>query len=380
LKATKKVLDSNLWHSLLAMSIPEIRRLCYHNIFGPPSYSRLNRMSDPEVEHEAKQARDWLVDVLASHVKLLGREQGVRLFRSAVEKELTGAQNQWTDMEKLYMALTSFDTPQPEARLRTAFLMVLQLNFPERLADVRKLATERCEAIQRVANVDAEINTVRASIVERMQSIKVDHFACAIPLATLKLRPDIVDDNEGCCPVCQNSYTDLSTNTPQELFADFPIRIKHCGHIIGKGCLERWMSTPKIEEAKYPHRTCPMCRVKIEGVPAPTTPQSLRKHVKSDRRAMETLRELLYGWDIELDEALDAVVACMSEEICCEELLAVLKNAKGTTRWGYESDEKKLEERMAILNKEKRAWGFRGNGVWRPLRDEWMNSGVVRKE
>ncbi|KAF2826958.1 protein serine/threonine phosphatase 2C [Ophiobolus disseminans] len=343
--------------------------------FSLVPYSRLNTMSDPEVEHEAKQALDWLIDVLTSHARLLSREHRMRLIKFAVEKELAGARDQWTEMEKMYMVLTSPDILQPELRLRMAFLMVLQLNFAEHLADIRKLITERCGAIRRTAISKAEVDTARGSIIERIQGIKVEHFACAVPLASLKLRPDIVDDNQGCCPVCQNSYTDLSTNTPQELLDDFPTRIKHCGHIIGKGCLEQWMDTPKIEAAKYPHRTCPLCRVKIEGVPAPSPPTDLRTHMKTDRRAMEILRELFYEWDIELDEALDAVVSCMSEEIACEELLDVLKQAKGQTRWGYESDEKKLEMRMAELNKEKRAWGFRGEGIWRPFRDAWMDSG-----
>lgn len=335
-------------------------------------------MPDPDVEREAAQAQSWLTDVLTSHMKLLTREHGVRLFTSAIEKESTGAETQWTDMEKLYMTLTNPAVPQPEARLRLAFLMVLELNFATRLGHVRKLAIERCVLNQRTGNMGVDLDTIRQRIVEKTQSMQVDHFACAISIASLTVRTDVVDDNQGCCPVCQNSYTDLCTNTLQELLDDFPIRIKYCGHIIGKSCLEQWMSTPKINEARYPHRTCPLCRVKIEGVPAPTPPASLRQHIKTKRRAMETLRALEEGWDVEVDEALETITACMSEEIACEEMSRLLQKAKEDGDWDNEVAEKMLEKKMAGLNEEKRAWGFRGDASWRPLRNEWMNSGDVR--
>jgi hypothetical protein len=180
--------------------------------------------------------------------------------------------------------------------------------------------------------------------------------------------------------VCQKSYSDLAANTAQDLLSDFPVRIKHCGHIIGKACLERWMVTPKIDAAKYPHRTCPLCRVKIEGVPAPPVPTGLRDHMNMNRRANETLRELFYGWDMEVEECLDTIVACMSVEIACEEVLAIIKRQKGKTRWGYEADENMLKDKMEQVNRQKWVWGFRGERVWRQLRNEWMKSGIVRKD
>jgi hypothetical protein len=157
----------------------------------------------------------------------------------------------------------------------------------------------------------------------------------------------------------------------EDLLADFPVRIKQCGHIVGKACLERWMITPKIDEAKYPYRTCPLCRTKIEGVKTPKVPQTLLKHLRADRRALETVHELVYGYDIELNECLDLVVACMSEDIACKELLAEVVG-------GYDREEKYLSDKLAELRKETWAWGFRGHSVWAKLRDEWMNSGVVR--
>jgi hypothetical protein len=342
------------------------------------SSSRVDDMSDLDIEAKAIQAREWLVHVLASHTKLLRREHEIRIFRFAIEKELTGAKEEWSDIERLYMTLTNLDIPDAIQRLRMAFLMVIQFNFVERLGDIDKLATQQCEAIERASTLDSEANHARSDIVERAQNIKVDHFACATPLASLKLRPDIVDDNEGCCPICQNSYTNLSTNTLQELLDDFPVRIKYCGHIIGKACLERWMCTPKINVARYPDRTCPMCRVKIEGVATPPIPTSLRMHVKNNRMAAETLKDLMYNYDMEVDECLDTIGACMNEEIACRELLDVINKEKRNNKRSFEREEKMLEEKMERLKKEKWTWGFRGEQVWRQLSAEWMNSGVVR--
>jgi hypothetical protein len=303
-------------------------------------------------------------------------------------------------METLYMALTDYNLATPGERLRSAFRVVLHLKFAERLRDISTLATVRTKRLQRATTLDAEMDEIRDRLVERMRLVKVDHFACAIPLTLLTAtanNPSIVDDNAGCCGICKISYTALSAEPEpddettssesleaspaalriKELLADFPIRIKYCGHIVGKACLERWMATPKIDEAKYPHRTCPLCRVKIEGITAPEVPLALVKHLREDWRAMETVKELAYGYDIELRECLDMVVACMSDEIACKELLAEIRRT--AVGLAYARVEKVLHGKMSELEKEKWAWGFRGRGIWGTLRDEWMDSGVIRR-
>jgi hypothetical protein len=358
----------------------ELRSLLKQPYSSSTPSSRLEAMSDLVLEEESRRAGRWIYNVLRNHVKLLSKKSFLCLFRFAVEKETADAQETWSEMEKLYMALTNPDLPDAKQRADMSLLLVMELNFANRLADIDRLISERIEADERAIQRESEATEVRELIFERASKVKVDHFACAISLAMLKLRPDIVDENEGCCPVCQNSYTDLSTNTVEELELDYPVRIKYCGHIIGKACLEQWMSTPKIDAAKYPHRTCPLCRIKIEGIPAPRYPTSLNMHVRSDRRAMETMKELTHNWDLETDECMDTIAACMSEEIACEELLGVIKKAAGSTRWGFEKDEKRLRNKLEELKKEKWVWGFRGDGMWKLMRNEWKASGVVRKE
>jgi hypothetical protein len=365
---------------LEGVTAQSLRKLDRQHLPPSASPSRLESRPDEQIQEEFERAQRWLAEMLTLHVKILNREHYIRTLRSAIEKELAGAKEKWSDVERLYMALTDANVPDPKQRLGTAVLLVLELNLAERLAEVSKLATQRYEAAQRTASLGKKANDIRSQIVERTREIKIDHFACAIPLATLKQQPDIVDENQGCCPVCQNSYTDLSTNTLPDLLADFPVRIKYCRHVIGKACLEQWMGTPKIDEAKYPHRTCPLCRVKIEGVRSPKYPESLKTHLKTDRRAKETLKEMVYGWDMEMDECLDTIAMCMSEEIACEELLEVVKDRAGKTRWSCEDDKKMLEEKVKKLKEERWVWGFRGDRGWRQMRDEWMTSGMVKKE
>jgi hypothetical protein len=367
-------------HIVEGVTVQSLRALDMQHLLHPASPSRLEARSDEEFRHDIRRAQEWLTMMLTCHDKFLSREHCTRVFRFAIEKELAGAREQWSDVERLYMVLTDPNIPDTKQRLDMAVLLVLELNLADNLAHVGKLATQRYETVQRTSELVKKANNIRSKIAERTQEDKVDHFACAVPLASLKLRPDIVDDNQGCCPICRNSYTDLSTYTLQELLADFPVRIKYCGHVIGKACLEQWMSTPKIDEAKYPYRTCPLCRVKIEGVKLPPCPQSLRKHLKTDGRAMETLKELMYCHDMEKDECLETIATCMSEEIACEELLKVIKGMAGKIKWGYETDEKTLEEKMKNLKEERWVWGFRGDRYWKQMRNEWMWSGVVEKE
>ncbi|CAN9262530.1 unnamed protein product [Alternaria alternata] len=276
------------------------------------------------------------------------------MFRRAIEKQLKGRQEEWSDLERLYMALTDRDLASPLERLRAAFMVVFHLNYVERQGDVIRAGAKLTERLQHASDMDAELFKTREGIFERTQFMEVDHFACAIPLSLLTQTADnasIIDDNAGCCPICQTSYTSLADRPIEELLADYP-----------------------IEEAKYPYRTCPHCRIKIEGVKSPPVPEGLLDHLKTNRRAIETGRELMYGYDMDPEERLSAVTACMSEEISCIQLLSKIE-------WTEDQREDKciLEDKLVGLRNERWAWGFRGDGIWAKLRAEWMDSGVIRE-
>ncbi|KAH7079614.1 phosphatase 2C-like domain-containing protein [Paraphoma chrysanthemicola] len=355
------------------MSQPEMYSVA--ELRGLPQLSeRLLGGPDHDAKPKVLRAQKWIISILTGHATLLRKEDEIRMFRSAVEKELASASDGWTEMERVYMILTNFDSDATQG-LKAAFIDVLHLNVADRLDGVGKLVAQRHEAVQHTLKRTGEAEATRVKIIERMRDIKVDHFACAIPLSSLKSHPDVVDDNQGCCPVCQNSYTDLSANTTQDLLADFPVRIKHCGHTIGKACLEQWMITPKIAAAKYPHRTCPMCRVKIEGVRSPPPPPALRRHIQMNRRGNETLREMLYNWDMEVEDCLETIVACMSVEIACEEVLALIEELKGKSTSTHEKDEKILRDKMEEINKEK--W-FSASSSWRSDRQTVRSRAIAR--
>jgi hypothetical protein len=359
------------------MTPPELRKLEQQHFPTPVDNHRLTHMSDEETNQQADAARIWLLGMLNCHDRIMTREHELRMFRLAVEKQMNQRQDDWTDLERLYMALTNGTLTSPEERLRAAFVIVLHFDYAQRRRDISEAAPKLTERLKRASDMDAELFETREIIYERTESTSVDRFACAIPLSLLTVtanNPSIVDDNAGCCPICQHSYTSLKDYSVDQLLGDYPVRIKQCGHIVGKGCLEQWMRTPKIDEAKYPHRTCPCCRVKIEGVTSPSVPQGLLGHLKADRRAMETVRELVFGYDMEQEEFLGAITACMSEEIACEEMASEIEHNDSGEKYAHI-----MKDKLAQLEKEKRAWGFRGNGIWRKLREDWMNSGVIRK-
>ena len=357
-------------------------RLFYVQYCNPAS-SRLVDMVDEVVLREAAQARSWLFQILDCHDQLFRREHEMQIFRSAIEKEMADRSDEWSPMEKLYMALTNCALPSPKERLDAAFALVLHFNFAESLKAVSERAVTFTTQFQRATIIDTEALEIHEKIFNKARSLEVDHFACATPLSEIKkIHASVIDDNAGCCPICQNSYTAMFDFSIVELMSDFPVRIKYCGHVVGKACLEQWMNTPKIEEAKYPHRTCPLCRVKIEDVEAPKMPARLLQHLKTNRRAIETLRELVYGWGLEPSECQDVVVRAMSEEIAIEQLLAEIayQSLESGAHGCFEIEEEFLKAKMEDMDKVKWVWGFKGNGVWKELRDEWMNSGAMQKE
>ncbi|KAL5117449.1 hypothetical protein ACEQ8H_004614 [Pleosporales sp. CAS-2024a] len=363
-------------HVLLNVSLDDMRNLTPLSTF----WLSLQGKSDEAILKELKQALYWLNDFIIGHGRIMQKEQFMRMFRSAIEKEMAGVTNKWTDMEKLYMMLTDPTRSNLLQNLHSTGLLVLELKLAEQLSHVNQLVKQRSLCVQNAKKLNDDADTIRALMASRTQNGGIGHFACAIPLASLRHRPDIMDDNEGCCPICQNSYTDISSNLVQHLLADYPVRIKYCGHIMGKSCLERWMNIPKIDEAKYPHRTCPMCRVKIEGVKSPPYPDSLKKHVKTNGRAMQTLREFAYGWDMEPDDCLDLIVTSMSDEIAYEEFLVLFQNTPGMNQINREKDIKDVKDKIHAVKLERQLWGLGGDRIWRQMRDEWAASGVVRDE
>lgn len=358
---------------LLCLEPESLRRLEKQRFH---SHIRLENMTDAEVVKEAIAARQWLLIVLECQGLVMAQDQEMRVITHAVKQQLKGLQSDWTDKERLYIALTEDTFSSPRERLQAAHVLALHRNLMERLQDISKAAAIHNERLQRKSDDTIGFLQVLQGIMDRAQAAIVDHFACAIPLAQLSHGndPAVTDDNAMCCPICQHSYSDLSEFSVGELLDDYPVRIKHCGHVVGKACLEQWMETPKIDEAKYPYRTCPLCRVKVEGVKDPETPRGLKEHLKKDRRAMEALFELVFGFGMDREDSVNAILACMSEEIACSELLAEVE-----LNGGDDEQVLVLTDKLEELRQEKRVWGFRGDAVWAPLRKEWMDSGVARR-
>lgn len=364
--------QSNL-DDLLSLDPESLRRLEKQRFHAD---SRLENMTDAEVVQEAIAARQWLLIVLECQGRVMAQDQEMRVITHAVKKQLKGLQTEWSDKERLYIALTEDMLLSPRERLQAAHVVALHRNLMERLQDISKAAAIHNERMQRKPHDTVGFLCVLEGIMDRAHASVVDHFACAIPLSQLRdaSDPTVTDDNAMCCPICQHSYFNLAEFSAKDLLDDYPVRIKHCGHVVGKACLERWMETPKIDEAKYPYRTCPLCRVKVEGVKAPEGPRGLKEHLKKDRRAMEALFELIYGFGMDREDSVIAILSCMSDEIACTELLHEVE-----LNGGGEEQVPMLTDKLEELQQEKRVWGFRGDAAWNPLKREWMDSGVARR-
>ena len=66
-------------------------------------------MSDVETDKEAEAARIWLLGMLEYQNRFMSRQHELGMFRRAIEKQLKGRQEEWSDLERLYMALTDRD-------------------------------------------------------------------------------------------------------------------------------------------------------------------------------------------------------------------------------------------------------------------------------
>ncbi|KAF1967308.1 hypothetical protein BU23DRAFT_602986 [Bimuria novae-zelandiae CBS 107.79] len=326
--------------------------------------------SSDQIKREIEQAQTWLLQTITLQARHLPREHMIRILRFALEKP----ESDWNDIDKLYMALTDAEESDAEDRLDFAFALVLHYRYAETYAPVlRKLQEHEQHRIrlerQRSPTGPSQ-EAIRARISQKVQSVKVDNFACAIPVSSIVNTPS---EEERGCPVCRNDYLDFASFDIADLIADYPVKIKYCGHVIGKSCLETWMDTPLADPAKYPHRTCPLCRTEIEGVDLPTQPDFLRQHVDEDRRAVFLADRL----GLEDEECWDGLLRLMSEEIVLEELLAEVEGklmVNGEEQECLAKAKTVLKDKLKELGEEKGAWGFSTKEAkWAIAKKAWAN-------
>ncbi|XPS80748.1 Protein-serine/threonine phosphatase [Ascochyta lentis] len=327
-----------------------------------------------------ENARDWVSCILSWYLREdhAGQAHDKSCFKSAIEKEMQGRTQEWNDQERFFMAITDAKLESWENRLETAILVALQGDFANRLATVKTKASQHIERATQAKTISRKADDIRAKILGKIKAGRVDHFACAVPLSTIEDMREHPGP-EATCPICHHSFTDIHAYSTDELLADFPVRIKYCGHIVGKSCLEQWMNTPKIDEAKYPWRSCPLCRVKIEAVPVPPVPAVIHDHVKTNLKAALNRRKLedMSKCELEFEECLDAISACISEEIAARELMAVTSREENQLDTKVEAQRAYLQEKLEMLKIERLTWGFLNNTAWNKARDDWMTSGVA---
>jgi hypothetical protein len=327
--------------------------------------------SAEQTRQELEQARLWLLRFTSLHARHSPRDTMSRILDSAVGKPA----NRWTDIEQLYMALTNEEHEDVKASLEYAWAVVLHYQYPENHAyalsrlqehEDRRIRLEKKRSLPRPSQ-----EAIRSRILHKLQSIEVNNFTCAVPISSFV---ESTSDDSGACPVCRNGYLDFASFRIEDLIADYPVKIKYCGHIMGRGCLETWMKTPLADPAKYPHHTCPLCRNTIEGVELPTVPKPIQQHVEENQEAISLAGRL----GLEDEECWDATLGLISQEIVLEELAAEVQRKmliEGEEKECLRTLQMVLSSKLGELEEEKTMWGFRFNQeVWKQAKLEWAST------
>ena len=268
------------------------------------------------------------------------------------------------------MALTTRHFEDPRERLNETLMHVIESGYGEKQEQARIYAELREAALTRIQARDQEGLFVYERIVRKSEAKNLDWFACAVHLSEL-------EGKEGSCPICQKSYTVVDEgNSFEEILSDFPVHIKYCNHIFGKACLEKWMETPKIDGSPNLKHTCPTCRVDLESRRLPRLPDGLRRHViKTNPHAQETVKELLHGHELDTDDCLFSVLACMSDEIAIEQVQGLIAEETLKTGERFLDGDLIMAGKLEDIRLEKGFWGFKkGDAVWKAMREKWMKS------
>ena len=151
----------------------------------------------------------------------------------------------------------------------------------------------------------------------RIPEFQISHFLSAhtVPLALASLPSNSPQDQR--CPICHNPYTCPSADHVHPLYPPGPLEYAvqihdrgACAHIFGRRCIES-----HIRSGKPWSHTCPICRA--QWFPAPNRARTavleevesarnglarmdlhdevLRVEVEAVDRALERIREVLYG-------------------------------------------------------------------------------------
>lgn len=268
------------------------------------------------------------------------------------------------------MALANPDVSSTQDRFTNAVLSILDVMFRDRFNLVReqKAVIARRDAARKAR--DEQIPFVVERLVKKNKpgTRRVDEWLCAVPLSTFATpRPGVVDDNPGCCPICLDSYFDFSLRDLPQMLSHYPVRLVHCGHIMGRQCLLTWLSQPQLDPDRAQCRECPICRAKLDIASMPGTPESFTLHMKQ-RRPTEMLNALRKKGDFSLGQCITFIMSTMNLELVVHEISQEANKQ-------HRQDTYRLDNIKHCLAMEKWAWGFRGEALWHKIRGDWMGGG-----
>jgi hypothetical protein len=332
-------------------------------------------VSSQELIQSAQKARTWLLQIISTQSNY-DRSHFIRLFRSTLETD----SGQWTDLQHLYHTVTNPKIGDAAQRLRVAFAICLQGNFANKYALElsRSQQSVYLRGLPHSSYVTPAILSARHRLADKTESSKIDSFACAVPLFSIHAS---TCEAEKECPICRESYlpfTDNSISTINDLLADYPVRIKYCGHVVGKYCLEMWWGTPNKNLAKFPFKTCPLCRTKISDREGEEP--ELSKEMMHRIRHSRFVRQVRESTGMEEEDVVVGVKMGMSEGIAVLELVEEVKRVKriGSVEGEVVKEtEMALEGRLIEVRKEREVWRI-PDYLYDRARREWMEASLKR--
>lgn len=325
-----------------------------------------------------REAVDWVL-VMLELSEVAGWERLSNTFKEAVKKSTSTPQGVWDTEQHCMMTFANDDQPDVGLRFHAGIAWAMEHLFRERqILDQAVIAAEAEARELRAKERDREAHETRRLMVRDLRESLVDHFACSVPLSQVR-SPGSQSPLTDCCAICQESYTDFTVRPIATVHADYPVRIKFCGHVFGRSCLEKWLRTKNRNTARFPNQSCPICRTEIEGVRPPPLPESARRHFFTQRRGLEAMKLFTAVHGKRQEDVMTMLLRAFSKDVAAEELIGELQRQRAERGEALASEDEQSFFAGHVIQRDRVQWamGFRGHRDWDRVRDDWVASGVV---
>jgi hypothetical protein len=324
-----------------------------------------------------RSAREWLLKKIEWQAYITPEDDTMTMIREAIQK----GPHAWDADERFYMTLTDPAESNALKRLKHALLLVLQHKYAVRFQEtLGKLETEAFEvSLKAIGDSKTQWDLVTEEDVNQWGTLTrmlgrgelcySDKVACPVRLSYFETH-----DVEKKCSVCLADFADITIDNEIEAVCnDYPVKLKGCGHIIGKNCLHEWLRVAYLAPDAYHgdnHRfNCPLCRRPVSFWSTTDIPIFMRKHIGHGIGSLKAQK-----WRMRVNQCQASIRALMNAEIILEELNRLVDhdivcNSRVAAMDARKAFLKMHEDRV---KDEKLMWGFGGQErLWKSSLNLW---------